>query len=257
MLVLSLEKRGENRYPGTMINTSRVLRGCYEGIFVRLGGKKKNVATWSTACIHPHPPPRALHNRRGRRAWSNVYGKLVLPRNIGCTLEECRVTVPKSCPLERLILLFLIVSHRLNRELNDWNDFFNETHWYPCTSSLREIDSIFHGEKEFKTGRIVERERGQPAVKVYTRWDRCWRDRAERQPVVAHLHARDRKPRARKRRGAEDRRTRYTRYLIRHSKHDIFSRAGIHTGRKSRRGLDVCRFTPARHYLRPVQARPN
>lgn len=26
-----------------------------------------------------------------------------------------------------------------------------------------------------------------------------------------------------------------TRYLIRHSKHDIFSRAGIHTGRKSRR----------------------
>lgn len=68
VLVLSLEKRGENRYPGTMINTSRVLRGCYEGIFVRLGGKKKNVATWSTACIHPHPPPRALHNRRGRRA---------------------------------------------------------------------------------------------------------------------------------------------------------------------------------------------
>lgn len=136
VLVLSLEKRGENRYPGTMINTSRVLRGCYEGIFVRLGGKKKNVATWSTACIHPHPPPRALHNCRGRRAWSNVYGKLVLPRNIGCTLEECRVTMPKSCPLERLILLFLIVSHRLNRELNDWNDFFNETHWYPCTSSL-------------------------------------------------------------------------------------------------------------------------
>lgn len=85
----------------------------------------------------------------------------------------------------------------------------------------------------------MERERGQPAVKVYTRWDRCWRDRAERQPVVAYLHARDRKPRARKRRGAEDRRTRYTRYLIRHSKHDIFSRAGIHTGRKSRRGLSV------------------
>lgn len=57
VLVLSLEKRGENRYPGTMINTSRVLRGCYEGIFVRLGGKKK---TWRRGQLHAFIP---IHHR--------------------------------------------------------------------------------------------------------------------------------------------------------------------------------------------------
>lgn len=57
VLVLSLEKRGENRYPGTMINTSRVLRGCYEGIFVRLGGKKKRGDVVN--CMHSSPSTTA------------------------------------------------------------------------------------------------------------------------------------------------------------------------------------------------------
>lgn len=234
--------------------------------------KEKKWRLGQLRASNPHPP-RTLHNRRERRTWSSSTKYRLDPRRMSGHDAEILPLWKINTPMTRREApLFLIISFKRQNLILPWiktigtiifsrrltkptNDILIRA---PYTFELEFLWLIFS--QFYRNSKLDESsfERDRPIKSVSSlfawsteRQSRCGAFACEGSGAVnpsAH--------------GKEEGRRTGTRYTRVHAiwsgiVNTIFSHVRGYTrrGRKSRRC--VCRFTPARHYLRPVQARPN